>query len=256
MKLVTWNINGMNARHERVLQWITEHRPDVLCLQELKQEDHKFPTEPYRALGYEVATHGQKAWNGVAILSRAPLEHVVRGFEDGVDDPQSRAIAATTFGVRVHNVYVPNGQALDSPKFVYKLDWLRRLEAHLAARIVREAPAVLCGDFNIVPTDEDVWDPAAWRGQVLCTDDERAALARLQALGLEDVLRRLHPTGAIFTWWDYRMLAFPKGHGLRIDHVLATPALAARVASVEVERGARKGESPSDHAPVVATFSE
>lgn len=256
MKLATWNVNSIRARQERVLDWLRRHEPEVVCLQELKVEDARFPEAEFRALGYDVATFGQKTYNGVAILSRAPLADVERGFADGVDDPQARFIAATTHGVRVMSTYVPNGQAVGSEKYAYKLEWLERLRRFLVARLGAGAPAALCGDFNVAPTDADVHDPDAWREKVLCSTAERQALERVREVGLVDVVRRLHPEGALFTWWDYRQLAFPKNRGLRIDHVFATPPLAERAVAATVDREARKGKEPSDHAPVIVEFRE
>lgn len=254
MHVATWNVNSIRAREERVLAWLAAARPDVVCLQELKVVDEKFPRAAVEALGYHVETHGQPTYNGVAILSRTPLADVERGFHDGEDDAQARFIAATTAAVRVLCAYVPNGEAPDSPKFVYKLRWLARLEAYLGRRLDPAAPALLCGDFNVAPADIDVHDPAAWAGHVLCTDDERAALARVLGDRLIDVVRRVHPDRQLFSWWDYRQLAFPKNRGLRIDHIVATPPLVERLDDAGVDRDARKGKQPSDHAPVWARF--
>lgn len=257
MKLATWNVNSIRARNERVLAWAEANRPDVLCLQELKAEDEKFPAAGYRALGYEIATFGEKTYNGVAILARGPLHEVERGFADGVADEQARFLAATPGGVRVMCAYAPNGEAVGSEKFAYKLAWFERLRVYLAARIRPGSAAVLCGDLNVAPEPIDVHDPALWEGRVLFSAEERAALARaVEAAGLVDVTRGLHPGERIYTWWDYRQLAFPRNHGLRIDHVLATPALAARAAASRVDREARKGKLPSDHAPVVVEFRD
>lgn len=255
MRVATWNVNSIRAREERVVAWAAAKQPDVLCLQELKTEDHQFPVERFRALGYEIATFGQRTYNGVAILSRLGLEQVERGFGDDDPDPQARFMAATVNGVRVMTAYFPNGQAVGTDKFAYKLAWMERCRAYLATRITPDRPALLCGDFNVAPEPIDVHDPAAWEGQVLFSLDERRALERVRATGLVDVVRRLHPSGALFTWWDYRMLAFPKNRGLRIDHIYATPVLAERCTHAYVDREARKGDKPSDHAPVVAEFT-
>jgi exodeoxyribonuclease-3 len=256
VKLATWNVNSVRARLERVLGWIDEHRPDVLCLQETKVEDPKFPSEPFSARGYAIATFGQKTYNGVAILSRTPLLDIERGFGDGVEDPQARFLCATTCGIRVASAYVPNGQAVGSDKFAYKLRWLERLCGYVTRTLDPKTPSLLCGDFNVAPTDLDVWDPAVWEGQVLFTREEREALERVREAGLVDLLRHLHPSGAHFTWWDYRQLAFPKNLGLRIDHIFVTPVLAAKATGVHVDREARKGKLPSDHAPVVAELRD
>jgi exodeoxyribonuclease-3 len=250
VRIVTWNVNSVKAREERLLAYLTQRAPDVLCLQETKVEDVKFPVDACRALGYEVAAFGQRAYNGVAILSRTPLADVRRGFGDADDDPQARCIAATTAGVRVMSVYVPNGQALGSEKFVYKLRWFERLGRHLAAAVPADVPAALCGDFNVAPEAIDVHDPVAWEGHVLCSEEERAAFVRAVQPRLVDVVRRLNPDARLYSWWDYRQLAFPKNHGLRIDHILATPPLAERAVAAGVDRDMRKGKLPSDHAPV------
>jgi exodeoxyribonuclease-3 len=255
VRIATWNVNSVKAREERLLAYLTQRAPDVLCLQELKVEDAKFPLEACRGLGYEAAVFGQRTYNGVAILSRTPLLDVQRGFDDGGDDPQARCIAATTAGVRVMSVYVPNGQAVGSEKFAYKLRWLERLGRHLDAALAADPPAALCGDLNVAPEAIDVHDPGAWEGQVLVSPPEREALARAVHPRLVDVVRHLNPQGGLYSWWDYRQLAFPKNHGLRIDHIFASPSLAARATAAGVDRDARKGKLPSDHAPVWAEFT-
>jgi exodeoxyribonuclease-3 len=256
VKLATWNVNSIRARHERLVAWIGEHRPDVLCLQETKVEDHAFPAMELRALGYDVAMHGQRTYNGVAILSRTPMTDVRRGFGDGDDESQTRLIAATIAGVRVLSVYVPNGESVGTEKYRWKLAWMERLRRHLATVVAPERPLVLCGDFNVAPAPTDVHDPVTWEGRVLFSAEERQALRAILGVGLDDLLRTMHPTEPLFTWWDYRMLAFPKGRGLRIDHVLVTPALAARATASGVDRESRKGKQPSDHAAVWAEFRD
>jgi len=256
MRIYSWNVNSIRARIERVLSWLEDRQPDVVCLQELKCTDDTFPAEALREVGYHSAAHGQKTYNGVAILAREPLEDVTRGLKDGGDDGQSRVIAATVRGVRVMSVYAPNGQSVDSPAYDFKLQWYERLRAVLDARHTPDVPLCLCGDWNVAPADLDVHDPAAWEGQTLCTERERAALTRLLDFGLVDTFRRLHPDTVQYSWWDYRMLAFPKNRGLRIDHVFATAPLAARLIGAGVDREARKGKQPSDHAPVWAEFSD
>lgn len=257
MKLATWNVNSLRAREGRVLAWTEANRPDVLCLQELKIEADKFPAAAFQDLGYETATFGQRAYNGVAILSRTPLLDIERGFRDGVEDPQARFIAATTAGgLRVMSVYVPNGERVGSEKFAYKLAWFERLRTYLGPRIGAAAPLALCGDFNVAPENIDVHNPMAWEGRVLFSSEERAALERLRAVGLVDLVRHLNPDAAIYSWWDYRQLSFPRNYGLRIDHILATPDLVARAFSARVDREARKGKLPSDHAPVMAEFAD
>lgn len=256
MKIVTWNVNSVRARQERLLNWLKTHQPDVLCLQELKCVDADFPTEAVRELGYHAALHGQKTYNGVAILAKEEPQDVVRGLADEVEDPQSRVIAATVRGVRVVSVYAPNGQAVDSPAYVYKLEWYTRLRRYLDMRHKPDEPLVLCGDWNVAPEDIDTWDPKLWEGQTLFTVRERDALQRLCAFGLTDVFRKLHPGEQKFSWWDYRMLAFPKNKGLRIDHLFATAPLLERAVKSEVDREERKGKQPSDHAPVWAEFTD
>jgi exodeoxyribonuclease-3 len=256
VKLATWNVNSIRARVERVLDWFDTRKPDVACLQELKCQDHEFPLEALEERGYQCATFGQKTYNGVAICARKALglDDVVRGLGD--EDTQSRYIAATVGGLRVISVYCPNGQAVGSEKYAYKLGWYRRLEEVVRAELAKHSQLVVAGDYNVAPTDEDVHDPVAWHEQILCSSGERAALSSLVAVGLEDVLRRLHPTGQFFTWWDYRMLSFPKKKGLRIDHILASPAVAARATAIAVDRESRKGKQPSDHAALIVELAE
>jgi exodeoxyribonuclease-3 len=253
MKLATWNVNSIKQRKDRALQWLSSQRPQVLCLQELKTEDAGFPLDEIRALGYHAAIFGQKTYNGVAILSTEPLEKVERNIP-GFDDPQARLIAATTHGVRVVCGYFPNGQRVGSDKYAYKLAWLEKLRLHLLGEVARGGPLALLGDFNVAPEDLDVHDPAAWEGQLLCSPPEREALAAIRALGLVDVVRHARPGERFFSWWDYRGLSFPKNVGLRIDHIYTTPDLAGRVLGAGVDREARKGQQPSDHAPVWAEF--
>jgi exodeoxyribonuclease III len=256
MKIATWNVNSIRARRDRFLAWLEDRRPDIVGLQELKTEDPGFPRAECEALGYSVETYGQRTYNGVALLSRSPLSDVERGFGDGVEDPQARFIAATTAGLRVMSAYFPNGQSVGSEKFAYKLSWIARLRRYLAARLPSSPPALLIGDFNVAPEDQDVHDPALWAGQVLCSPEERAALADLKTAGLADLVRHLIPKGQLFSWWDYRNLGFPKNYGLRIDHIFATPNLLPRAAAAGVDREARKGKQPSDHAPVWAELKE
>jgi len=251
MRIVTWNINSIRAREERALAWTAANQPDILCLQEIKLEDAEFPALAFRGLGYEAAVFGQRTYNGVAILSKRPIKDVVRGFSDGGDEAQSRFLSASVDGLRLHNVYVPNGQAPGTDKYHYKLEFMARLDRWLRAH-AGDGPAILLGDFNVAPADLDVHDPVAWHEQIMCSTVERAALARIVEAGWTDTLRKLHPQLSVFTWWDYRQLSFPKGKGLRIDHIFATAPVAARVREVKVDREARKGKQPSDHAPVIA----
>lgn len=253
MKVATWNINSVRARLDRLLEYLKTRSPDVLCLQETKCTDDQFPLLELQGLGYRAELFGQKTYNGVALISKAPASDVARNLGDG--DEQARVIAATVEGVRIVGLYAPNGQSLDSPAYAYKLEWYARLTRWLQP--FRGQPLLVCGDFNVAPTDLDTWDPRLWQGQTLCTPRERAALATLlEANGLTDLLRARAPTQAgLFSWWDYRAGAFRKNQGLRIDHILVDPSLQARCTEARVDVEARQGEQPSDHAPVEAVFS-
>jgi exodeoxyribonuclease-3 len=258
VRIATWNVNSVKQRVPRLLPWLDQRRPDVVCLQETKLADDAFVEllgDELAERGYAVAVHGQAGWNGVAILSRVGLEDVVRGVPGapGFPDPEARAISATCAGLRVVSVYVPNGRAPGSDHYRYKLAWLRALREMIAAG--PEATAV-CGDMNIAPTDDDVFDPEAYVGQTHVTPPERAALAELQALGLRDVLRDRWPTERVFTYWDYRAGMFHQDLGMRIDLVLVAEAVAGRVRAAWVDRHARKGSGPSDHAPVIVDLDE
>jgi exodeoxyribonuclease-3 len=254
VKLVTWNVNSVRARQERLAAFLRREQPDVCCLQELKVVDADFPALEVEALGYRCTVHGQKTYNGVAILSRNEPAQVRAGLGDGVADPEARFLAATVDGVRVVCVYVPNGKTVGSDKWNYKLSWLRRLRAWLDRSADPAAPLVLCGDFNVAPEDRDAARPDEWRDTVLMHADARAALREVAAWGLTDAVRLHHQGEGPFTWWDYRMLGFPKNNGLRIDHILVTAPLAARCRETRVDRDERKGKLPSDHAPVIAVF--
>lgn len=256
MKLATWNVNSIRVRMPQLLRWLAKAQPDVVCLQETKVVDHDFPHLELHAAGYEHrAVYGQKTYNGVAILSRSPLQDVVTGFRDGAEeDPQARLLRATVDGVRVVNGYIPNGAPLGSEKFTYKLAWLARLRAGLLAAEGPDVPMVVCGDFNVAPDDLDVFDPFEADGDILCTAPERAAYAELLGLGLVDAYRHKQPFGADFSWWDYRQSAFRYNRGFRIDHVLVTRPLLPRVATCAVDREPRTWDQPSDHAPVVVTL--
>ncbi|HEX5058539.1 MAG TPA: exodeoxyribonuclease III [Kofleriaceae bacterium] len=254
MKLVTWNINSIRARTEKLLTWIGNERPDILCLQETKVEDSGFPLEALRARGYEVVTYGQRSYNGVAIAARSPLTDVVRGFGDGQPDEEARLIAATVDGIRVVCVYVPNGQDLTSDKFPYKLAWYRRLRAFLDRTVKTTDNVVVCGDMNVTADDRDVCDPVKWAGHIHCSADERAALGELVGFPLVDLFRKHHPNGGVYSWWDYRGVAFFKDQGLRIDYIFATQPVADRCTACTIDRNARKGQDASDHAPVIATI--
>jgi exodeoxyribonuclease-3 len=250
VRFATWNVNSLTARLPRVEAWLEEVQPDVLCLQETKQADAAFPHEAFAAMGYESAHHGEGRWNGVAVVSRVGLERVTRGFGDGHDDAGARLVAADCGGVRVHSVYVPNGRSLDSEHYAVKLAWLGGLRDLLAATCDPSQPVVVCGDFNVAPDDRDVWDPAAFEGMTHVSTPEREALESLCGWGLVDVFRRLHVEPGVYSWWDYRGGSFHRGHGMRIDLVLVTESLAVATTAAEIDREARKGPRPSDHAPV------
>ena len=258
VRLATWNVNSVKQRVPRLLPWLDERQPDIVCLQETKLGNTAFNDLLGAELsrrGYEVALHGEAQWNGVAILSRVGLEDVLQGIADapGFPNPEARAVAATCGGIRVHSVYVPNGRVPDSDHYFYKLAWLQSLRATVAAG---PGEAVVCGDFNIAPTDEDVFDPDAYIGETHVTPPERDALQNLLSAGLHDVVREHWPTHRIFTYWDYRAGMFHKDLGMRIDLVLASGPVATRVRAAWVDRQARKGTLPSDHAPVIIDLDE
>jgi len=252
VKLVTWNVNSIRQRLERLLALLERHAPDLVCLQETKVVDADFPADALRAAGYASAFAGQKSYNGVAILAKSEPAEVARGFRDGGDDEQARLLSATIEGVRVICAYVPNGQAVGSDKYAYKIEWFERLRKLLEREADASLPLALVGDFNVAPADIDVHDPEAWRGQVLCSEPERAALQRVLDWGLVDGFRARYPERVAYTWWDYRELGFPKNRGLRIDHVLLTQPLVTRLEDVVIDREERKGKGASDHAPVLA----
>jgi exodeoxyribonuclease-3 len=253
MKLASWNINSIRARLDRLVPWVEGNLPDVLCLQETKVDDASFPSDVFSSLGYQAVLYGQRTYNGVALLSRLPVTDVVRGFGD--QDPEARFIAGTIAGIQIASVYVPNGRAVGSDKFLYKLNWLARLRRWLQNHRSPTAPLALCGDYNVAPEERDVHDPHQWKDQVLFHPEERAAVARLKEWGLTDVFRLHHDAGGLFSWWDYRKLSFPKNRGLRIDYMLCTSPLAQACSTIKMDREARKGKLPSDHAPVVAEFA-
>jgi exodeoxyribonuclease-3 len=256
--VVTWNVNSVKQRMPRLLPWLDERQPDVLCLQETKLADDAFAEllgKELEARGYEVATHGEAAWNGVAILSRAGLDDVVSGIEGapGFPHPEARAVSATCGGIRIVSVYVPNGRTPGSDHYAYKLEWLAALRDMVAAG---PDATIVCGDMNIAPTDDDVFDPDAYVGHTHVTKPERAALAELQALGLHDVIRDHWPNERVFSYWDYRAGMFHQDLGMRIDLVLASAPVAERVKAAWIDRQARKGKGPSDHAPVIVDLDE
>lgn len=251
MRLATWNVNSVNARLPRLLDWLETVRPDVVCLQETKTAD--FPVAEVDKLGYETAAHGLNRWNGVALLSRVGLADVSPGFpgEPGFPGPEARALGATCGGVRVWSVYVPNGRTPDDPHYAYKLDWLAALRTALGDELGGHAELAVCGDFNVAPTDADVWDPAQFVGATHVTPPEREALRHLLDLGLHDIVPKPMKGPNPFTYWDYRAGMFHQDKGMRIDLVYATKPLADRVTGAYIDREARKGKGPSDHAPIV-----
>ena len=250
MRIATWNVNSLTARLARVEEWIRYAAPDVLCLQETKQADAAFPHGAFAALGYETAHHGDGRWNGVAIASRVGLDEVSVGMGSDHDDQGTRLIAADCGGVRVLSVYVPNGRSLDSEHFAAKLEWLARLKVLLEETASADRAVAVCGDFNVAPEDRDVWDPSALVGMTHVSPAEREALADLCSWGLVDSFRRLYDDDRLYSWWDYRGGSFHRHHGMRIDLILVTEVLARNLTYGLIDRQARKGERPSDHAPV------
>ena len=250
MKIASWNVNSLNARMGHLADWLRAFEPDVVALQETKVEDQRFPRLEIEDLGYECVFIGQKSYNGVAILSRTGLSEVTSSIPE-LDDPlHRRVIAATVNGVRIVDVYVVNGQALGTDKFAFKLAWLSKLRAWLRSELERYPALVVLGDFNIAPEDRDVYDPAAWAGQILCSSEERSELAQIQALGLYDSLRSRETAGGLYSWWDYRQGAFQRNSGLRIDLALVSSALRERVRAAGIDTSTRGWDHPSDHAPV------
>lgn len=253
MKIGTWNVNSLKVRLPQVLQWLKENPIDVLCLQETKTIDDKFPVAEIEAAGYHVAFTGQKTYNGVAILSRHAMSDVVKG-NPHFEDEQQRLIAATIDGVRVICAYVPNGQSIESDKYAYKLRWLQSLERWLAEELAAHDNLAILGDYNIAPEDRDVHDPVAWQGSVLVSGPERDAFQRLLGMNLTDAFRLFEQPDKVFSWWDYRQMAFRRNMGLRIDHILLSAPLAKRCKSCIIDKAPRKWEQPSDHTPVIATL--
>lgn len=256
MKIATWNVNSLRVRMPHLLDWLASEKPDAVGVQETKCTDEVFPHEPLQSAGYHAVINGQKSYNGVAILVRDGLDIAdpVRDMP-GFEDPQKRVIAATVGGVRVVNIYVVNGQSVGSEKFEYKLRWLLALKDYLQGELATHPLLAVTGDFNIAPADEDVHDPAAWAGSVLCSKPERAAFAELLELGLKDSFRLFPQSAGTYTWWDYRQAAFRRNLGLRIDHVLVSPALAQHCTGCLVTLAPRRLDKPSDHAPVLAEFT-
>jgi exodeoxyribonuclease-3 len=259
MKIATWNINGVKARIDTVLSWLEQSKPDIACLQEIKSVDENFPREAFEALGYNVETHGQKGFNGVAIFSRLPFDEVNRGLPGDDDDEQARFIEgvfSTSNGVlRVVSLYLPNGNPVDSDKFPYKLGWMDRLDAWARERLALEEPLVLAGDYNVIPMPGDCHDPAVWEGDALYRPESRGAFRRLANAGFTDALRAVTDAPETYTFWDYQAGAWQKNNGIRIDHLMLSPEAANRLESVDVEKHVRGWEKPSDHVPVVAQMA-
>jgi exodeoxyribonuclease III len=254
MLIGTWNVNSIRMRLDRLLRWLERRKPDIVCLQEIKVTNEDFPVGPLNEIGYQCLVHGQKTYNGVAILTRSPACNVVHSFPED-PDTQSRLLACRIGDIHIVNIYAPNGSEVGSEKYTYKLDWYARLRSFLDSLATPQDPVLVCGDFNVAPEDLDVWDPKVWRDQILFSEPEKAAFRKLMEWGLKDALRLHHAEEGIYTWWDYRGGAFHRGWGVRIDHFLLSPPLAQRCSAIEVDRNERKGEKPSDHAPVLASFA-
>ena len=254
MKIATWNVNSILARLPHVTRWLAAEQPDVLCIQETKCTDDRFPSLELKALGYDSIVFGQQSYNGVAIIFRADCARVQRGYPD--DDPasQKRLLSADIGGLRIVNIYMPNGQVVGSEKYQFKLDWMRRLREFLDAGYDANTPVLLCGDFNVAPEDRDVHDPRLWQNRILCSEPERAALQHLKGWGFTDTFRQHTEEGGHFSWWDYRAGGFRRNLGLRIDHIWVSAPLAARSKTTVIDKEPRKWERPSDHAPVIAEF--
>jgi exodeoxyribonuclease III len=256
VRIATWNVNSLKARLPRVEAWLADVAPDVVCLQETKLADGAFPALAFEALGYESVHHGEGRWNGVAIVSRVGIEDPVNGFGPDDDDPEARLLWATCGGIRIASVYVPNGRELDHDHYRYKLAWLGRLRDQLAAEHSPTDAVVVAGDYNIAPTDADVWNRAAFEGSTHVSDPEREALSAIESWGMVDTFRQRQPEDRLYTYWDYRAGRFHKHEGMRIDLVLATAPVAERVTFATVDRNARKGQQPSDHAPVIIDLAD
>ena len=254
MKLATWNVNSINARLENVLDWFREAQPDVACLQEIKCVDEKFPAEPFESLGYNVIVHGQKSYNGVAMLSKYPLDDERRGLPDGEGDDPSRSIEALVLApkpIRVGGIYLPNGNPIGTEKFDYKLRWMGRLNRHAQALLAFEEPLALMGDYNVIPEPEDADKPEGWLGDALFQPESREAFRALKYLGLTDAYMELDGRPGGYTFWDYQAGAWQRNHGIRIDHVLLSPQAADLLRGIEIHKDVRDREKPSDHVPVV-----
>lgn len=254
MKIATWNVNSILARLPHVTRWLEAVQPDVLCIQETKCTDDKFPALEFKGVGYDCVIFGQQSYNGVAILSRAGCGNVKRGYPTDDATSHARLLAATIGGVSIVNVYIPNGQMVGSEKYQYKLDWMKRLREFLDQNYDPKAPVLLCGDFNVAPEERDVHDPRLWQNRILFSEPERAALQHVKDWGLTDTFRLHTEEAGYYSWWDYRAGAFRRNLGLRIDHVWVSPPLTARSRATSIDKEPRQWERPSDHAPVVAEF--
>jgi exodeoxyribonuclease-3 len=253
MKIVSWNINSLRKRQDRLFAWLETTQPDIVCLQETKCPDEQFPALALQAAGYRSTYHGEKSYNGVAILAKNEPSAIRVSLCDEVIDPQARVIAATISQLRMFSIYAPNGQAVGAPAYEYKLQWYRRLRACLAQE--KSSNLIVCGDFNVAPEDIDIYDANLWRGAIMASEGERAAFRDLSSLGLHDTLRIHHEKGKLYSWWDYQMRAFEKNRGLRIDAVLASESLAKKCVASGIDREMRAGKDPSDHAPIWAEFA-
>lgn len=256
MKIASWNVNSILARLPHVVRWLESVQPDVLCMQETKCTDDKFPFEDLSRIGYCASVFGQQSYNGVAIIARRECAEVQRGNYEDQEGAHARLLAATIHDVRVVNVYIPNGQSVGSEKFVFKLDWMKRLRSFLDFNYQSSAPVILCGDFNVAPEDRDVHNPQLWQERIMCSQAERTALDEIKRWGFTDTFRLHHEEGGQFSWWDYRAGAFRRNMGLRIDHIWGTKPLAGRSVNTWIDIEPRTWERPSDHAPMVAEFSD
>ena len=254
MKIATWNVNSILARLPNVTRWLDEARPDVLCMQETKCTDDKFPADVFRERGYNSLSFGQQTYNGVAILSLMDTEGAQRGYLDDAEGAQSRLLSTKVGGIQVVNVYIPNGQMVGSEKYQFKLEWLRRLRDFFDTQYESKTPVLLCGDFNVAPEERDVHDPRLWQGRILFSDPERAAIEEVRAWGFTDAFRLHTEAGGHYSWWDYRAGAFRRNHGLRIDHIWISQPLVTRNTNTWIDMNPRTWERPSDHVPVVAEF--
>lgn len=254
LKVITWNVNSVNVRLERLLKLLKREDPDFVCLQELKCTNDKFPFEAIKAAGFHATVKGQKTYNGVAVLSKKKPDKILDDWKPFLPESEARLVAIEQDNLLVLSVYVPNGQEVGSEKYDYKLNWLKQLKLLLTKLSQKHPRMVLAGDFNVAPCDQDIYDPIAWKGKILFSEPEKKSLSELIELGFLDLFREVHPQKEAFTWWDYRRGAFPQNHGLRIDFILGTALIASNVEDSYVDRNERKGEQPSDHAPVICVF--